>query len=101
MIKETRGYDSHAYQAGRWFLWWRPARTIDGFVDDALNFIRIGVGIARPNVLNGALEHAPPDGILDEFREVALLQVSQLRLQGEHLAGAISVDAVKYAFLEH
>jgi len=30
----------------------------DRFVDDALDFIRVGIGFARPHVLNSALKHA-------------------------------------------
>jgi len=57
----------------------------DGFVDDALNLIRIGAGIARLDVLNGALKHAPADGLFDEFREVALFHApsAQKGAQGE------------------
>jgi hypothetical protein len=43
----------------------------DGFVDDTLDFIRIGIGVARPDVLDGAVKHAPPDCILNELGEVA------------------------------
>jgi len=66
------------------------ADLADGFVDDALNFIRIGVGKARPHVLNCALKHAPPDGILDEFREIALF----------HALGAQSVRRVRSVSFE-
>ena len=61
------------------------ADLTDGFVDDALNFIRVGIGVARPDVLNGALKHAPADGFLDEFREVALFHAlsAQKGAQGE------------------
>jgi hypothetical protein len=59
------------------------ADLTDGFVDEALDFIRIGV--ALPDVLDGAPEHAPADGFLDEFREIALFHAlrSQEGAQGE------------------
>src|ERR1035438_5183033 len=43
-----------------------------GSVDDALQLVRVGIGVALLNVLNGAIKHAPPDGLFNEFREVAL-----------------------------
>ena len=62
----------HAHQALSAFSWCGVrADLADRFVDDALNFIGVGVGIARPDVLHGALKHAPVNGILDEFREIA------------------------------
>jgi len=39
----------------------------DSFVDDALNFIGVGIGVAHPDILNGALKHASTDSLLDEF----------------------------------
>jgi hypothetical protein len=47
------------------------AHVVHGLVDDALDFIRVRVGVSRPDVLHSALKHAPADGLLDEFREVA------------------------------
>lgn len=44
----------------------------DGLIDDALDFIRVGVGIILPNVLNGALKHAPANCVLNELREITL-----------------------------
>jgi hypothetical protein len=44
-----------------------------GLVDDALDFIRVGAGVALPDCPDSALKDAPADGILDEFREVAFL----------------------------
>jgi len=38
-----------------------------GFVDDALQLIRVGIRIALPDVLHGAMKHVPADGLLDEF----------------------------------
>ncbi|MGD1104683.1 MAG: hypothetical protein ABSA59_21780 [Terriglobia bacterium] len=53
------------------------ADLTDGLVDDALNLVRVRIGVARLDVLNGALKHAPallsteigkhPDGICDRF----------------------------------
>jgi hypothetical protein len=45
----------------------------DGLADDALDGFGVGVGIARRDVLHGALKHAPVNRILDEFREIAFL----------------------------
>ena len=61
------------------------ANLTDGLVDDALNLIRVGIGVARLDVLNGALKHAPTDGVFDEFREVALFHApsAQKGAQGE------------------
>ena len=44
-----------------------------GFGDDALQLVRVGIGVALPDVLHCAMEHAPADGLLDELREVSLL----------------------------
>ena len=44
----------------------------DGFVDDALDFIGVGIGVARPDVQNRELKHAPADRLLDELRKIAL-----------------------------
>src|ERR1035438_1684243 len=41
-------------------------------MNNAVPFFRIGIGVAVPDVLDGALKHAPPDSLLDEFREIAL-----------------------------
>src|ERR1700723_3538922 len=41
-------------------------------VDEGLQVARIGVGITRFDVLNGAMKNMSADGLLDEFREVAL-----------------------------
>ena len=56
-----------------------------GIVDDALNLVRVGIGVARLDVFNGALKHAPADGVFDEFREVALFHApsTQKGAQGE------------------
>jgi hypothetical protein len=43
-----------------------------GIVDQGLNLVRIGAGIARLDVLNGAMKDMGADGLLDQFREVAL-----------------------------
>ena len=61
------------------------ADLTDGLVDDALNLVRVGIGVARLDVLNGALKHAPADGVFDEFREVALFHApsAQKGAQGE------------------
>ena len=40
-------------------------------INDALDFIGVGVGMACPDVLNSALKHAASNSFLDEFREVA------------------------------
>jgi hypothetical protein len=48
------------------------ADLADGVVDDALDFIGVGIGVARSDVLNGALKHAPADGFFNELREIAL-----------------------------
>ena len=40
------------------------ADLADGFVDDALDFIGVGIGVGRPDVLYGALKHAPADCFL-------------------------------------
>ncbi|HME08423.1 MAG TPA: hypothetical protein VKG25_15310 [Bryobacteraceae bacterium] len=46
--------------------------TNDGIsLDDALNFIRVGIDVPRRDVLNGALKYSAADRFLDEFREVA------------------------------
>src|SRR6266851_7055000 len=42
-----------------------------GFVDDALQFVRVGIGVVFPDVLHRAMKHVPTDGLLDEFREGA------------------------------
>ena len=47
------------------------ADLADGFIDDALDFVWIGSGIALPDALDGALQHAPVHGVLHEFREIA------------------------------
>jgi hypothetical protein len=54
-------------------------------VDDNLEFVRVGAGVARLDVLNGAVEDAPTDGLLDEFREVAFLHAlgAEIGTQGE------------------
>src|SRR5271165_1524983 len=44
-----------------------------GFVNNALQFVRVGIGVAFVDVLHGAMKHAPSDGLLDEFRKVTLL----------------------------
>ena len=61
------------------------ADLTDGLVDDALNLVRVRIGVARLDVLNGALKHAPADGLFDEFREVALFHApsAQKGAQGE------------------
>jgi len=46
------------------------ADLADGFIDDVLDFIEVGIGIARPDVLNISLQHAPADSLFDEFRKV-------------------------------
>jgi hypothetical protein len=61
------------------------AALAEGIIDDPLNFIRIGVGIVRSDVLNRALKRASPDSLLDEFREIALFHAlgTQERAQGQ------------------
>ena len=43
-----------------------------GFVDDALQLVRVGISVLLLDVLDGAMEYAPAYGFLNEFREVAL-----------------------------
>ena len=61
------------------------ADLTDGLVDEALNLVRVGMGVARLDVLHGALKDAPADGVFDEFREVALFHApsAQKVAQGE------------------
>jgi hypothetical protein len=42
-----------------------------GLVDDALDLVGISASVARPDVLDGALKHAPADSVLDELRKVS------------------------------
>jgi hypothetical protein len=46
---------------------------MDGPVDDGLELVWVGIGVPRLDLLHGAIEDAPTDGILDEFREVSFL----------------------------
>jgi len=61
------------------------ANLCHGLVNDTLNLVRVGIGMARLDVLNGALKHAPADGVLDELREVTLFHApsAQKGTQGE------------------
>src|SRR5271165_6405255 len=43
------------------------------FVDDALQLVGVGRGVAFPDVLYSAMKHPPADGLLYEFRQIALL----------------------------
>ncbi len=43
----------------------------DGVVDEALQLVRVGVGVAVFDILHGAMKNAPTDGLFDEFGEVA------------------------------
>src|SRR5260370_35770777 len=44
-----------------------------GFIDDALQLGQVCIGVALSNVLHCAVKHSPADGLLNKFREVALL----------------------------
>ncbi len=54
-----------------------------GLIDDALNLVRVGTGIASLDVLNGALEQAPADGLFDEFREVAFFHAPSAKKRAQ------------------
>ncbi len=53
--------------------------------NDSLELAWVSAGIARLDLLNGAVEDAPADGLLDEFREVAFLHApsAEIGTQGE------------------
>ncbi len=77
------------------------ADLTDGLIDDALNLVRIGSGVARLDVLNGALKHTPADGVFDEFREVTLFHApsAQKGAQGEiSFLGHFDVPADSFFF---
>jgi hypothetical protein len=42
---------------------------MDGPVDDCLKIVWVGIGVPRFDLLHGAIEDGPADGIFDEFRE--------------------------------
>ena len=43
------------------------------FIDESLHLVRIDVGIARLDVLNGAVKSMGAAGLIDVFREIAFL----------------------------
>src|SRR6266849_3468644 len=61
------------------------ANLADSVVNDALQLAWVGLGVARLDVLNGAMKHAPADSFFDELGEVALLHTlgAQKGAQGE------------------
>ena len=61
------------------------AHFLHGGVDGALQLVPVGVGVARLDVLNGAMRHAPAAGFFDDFREVAFFHAlgAQKGAEGE------------------
>ena len=73
-----------------------------GLVNDALNVVRIGIGVARFDVLNGALKHPPADGIFDEFREVALFHAPSAQKGTQSEIGLLrDLDVPADSFFSH
>src|SRR5216684_6362972 len=61
------------------------ADLAESSVNDSLELAGVSAGIARLDLLNGAIEDAPADGLLDEFREVPFLHAlgAEIGTQGE------------------
>src|SRR6266851_1489536 len=81
------GIEHYAHQAMSAFPF-RAASSADlaeSGVNDSLELAGVSAGIARLDPLNGAVEDAPADGLLDEFREVAFLHApgAEIGTQGE------------------
>ncbi len=96
--KEKLGLSAFPFRAAL------SADLAESGVDDSLEFVRVGVGIARLDLLNGAVEDAPTDGLLDEFREVAFLHAlgAEIGTQGEvGFLGDLDVPANRFFDLFH
>jgi len=64
-------HNTHSGFAGLFFSAALGADLSDCFVNDALDFIGVAIGVALPDVLKGALKHTAADSVLDKFGEVA------------------------------
>jgi hypothetical protein len=74
MRADTGGYRYRAPRAsGLGSLSFRApfgAGLTDGPVVNGLEFVWVGIGVPRFDLLRGPNEYAPADGILDKFREI-------------------------------
>ena len=78
------------------------ADLADGLIDHALDFIRVAISVPRPDVLNGALEHAAADRLLDEFREVALCRALRTQKGARSQIGVLrDLDTPAEGYLFH
>ena len=73
-----------------------------GLVDDALNRLRVGIGVARLDVLSGALKYTPTDGLFDEFREVAFFHAPSAQKGAQREIGLFrDLDVPADSFFSH
>jgi hypothetical protein len=73
-----------------------------GFVDDALNLVRIDADVALPDVLDRALKHAPTDGVLDELGEIAFLHALGTEKGAQSQVGVLrNLDVPANGFFFH
>src|SRR5882757_6802466 len=63
------------------------ADLAESSVNDSLEFAGVSPGMARLDLLSGAVEDAPTDGLLDEFREVAFLHAPGAKISTQREVG--------------